>query len=125
MGIVNILFNLSETLVILVVVTVIYKIGLLDSTWNSTILSGGIANTNTIFNLSGAILLFPALSFYEKLSYQLVKDEPVVVRQSDENLDTLNPVFFSTPTIAFGRCYEALLEMFKMARSNLNDYAVY
>ena len=51
-GIVNILFNLSETVLVLVVVTVVHRIGLLDGMWDSTVNSGTIANTNTIFNLS-------------------------------------------------------------------------
>lgn len=119
-GIVNILYNLSKSLVILVAVTIIHKMGLLDHFWNSAIYSGGIANTNTIFNLSCAILLFPTLGLYEKLSHKLVKDEPAAVGKYDELLDALNPVFFSTPALAFGRCYDALLVMYDMSRTNID-----
>ncbi len=118
-GIVNILFNLSETVLILVGVNLIHQAGLLDGIWDQVIHSGGIANTNTIFNLSCAILLFPLLGVYEKISRRLVKDEPVAVGKYDELLDALNPVFFSTPALAFGRCYEALLAMYDLARTNL------
>jgi len=41
-GIVNILYNLSKSVMILAVVTVIHKMGLLESVWNSAIHSGGI-----------------------------------------------------------------------------------
>ena len=51
-GAVNIMFNLSETVLILSAVAVIHKLGLLDGLWNQAIHSGGIANTNTNFNLS-------------------------------------------------------------------------
>lgn len=119
-GIVNILFNLSESVLILLVVTIIHKLGLLNGIWNSTIRSGGIANTNTIFNLSCAILLFPMLGIYEKISHKIVKDEPVTTGKCNEMLDALNPVFFSTPAIAFGRCYDVLLVMFQMARNNVD-----
>lgn len=122
-GIVNILFNLSESVLILLVVTIIHQTGLLDGIWNSTISSGGIANTNTIFNLSCAITLFPMLNIYEKLSHKLIRDESVAsgtANASNEILDTLNPVFFSTPAIAFGRCYDVLLVMFRMARNNID-----
>lgn len=119
-GVVNILFNLSESVVVLASVTIIHKIGLLDGIWNSAIHSGGIANTNTIFNLSCAILLFPALKFYEKLSLRLVKDEPAAVGKYDEMLDALNPVFVSTPALAFARCYDVLLAMYGMARTNID-----
>ena len=36
-GIVNILFNLSESVVILIAVSVFHKLGLLDSLWNATV----------------------------------------------------------------------------------------
>jgi phosphate:Na+ symporter len=120
-GIVNILFNLSETVVILVGVTVIHKLGLLDSLWNAGLDSGGIANTNTIFNLSCAILLFPMLGVYEKLSHKLVREPKLPeTEEPEDKMDALNPVFYSTPALAFGRCYEALLEMYQLSRDNLN-----
>ena len=75
-GIVNILFNLSETVLVLLCVTVIHRLGLLDGLWERTVNSGMIANTNTIFNLSCSICLFPMLGVYEKLSRRIVKDEP-------------------------------------------------
>ncbi len=118
-GIVNILYNLGKSAAVLIVVTIIHKMGLLDGIWNSTIDSGGIANTNTIFNLLCAVALFPALKLFEKLSYRIVKDEPVVAGKYDEMLDALNPVFISTPAIAFGRCYDVLMLMFGMARTNI------
>ena len=119
-GIVNILFNLSKTAAILIAVSVLYSFGLLDGLWNSVVYSGDIANTNTVFNLSCAILLFPVLNLYEKISRRLVKDEPRVIGKYDELLDALNPVFFSTPALAFGRCYEALLVMYDLARANID-----
>ncbi|MCQ2443375.1 MAG: Na/Pi cotransporter family protein [Oscillospiraceae bacterium] len=122
-GYMNILFNLGKTLVVLIGVTVVHQLGLIDGMWNATIRSGGIANTNTVFNLASAVILFPFLNIFEKLSYQLVKEE-----KEDENtrneytkvLDTLNPVFFSTPALAFGSCYNVLTKMFEMAEANLN-----
>ena len=119
-GVVNILFNLSESVVILAVVSIIHRLGLLDSIWNNAIHSGGIANANTIFNLSCAVILFPMLGTYEKISYRLVKDEPAVSGKYDEMLDALNPVFISTPALAFGRCYDVLLVMCQLARTNIN-----
>ena len=118
-GIVNILFNLSETVVILTAVTILHQLGLLNGLWNMAVDSGSIANTNTVFNLSCAILLFPALNLYEKISHRLVKDEPAAAGEYNELLDALNPVFFSTPALAFGRCYEALLVMYDLARANI------
>ncbi len=118
-GIVNILYNLGKSAAVLIVVTIIHKMGLLDGIWSSTIDSGGIANTNTIFNLLCAIILFPALKPFEKLSHKIVRDVPVAAGIYDEMLDALNPVFISTPAIAFGRCYDVLMVMYGMARTNI------
>lgn len=119
-GAVNILFNLSETVLILTSVTVIHHLGLLDGLWNNAIYSGGIANTNTVFNLSCALLLFPFLDVFERLSHVFIKDEPVQEDKYSEKLDVLNPVFFSTPALAFARCYDVLLEMYRLACTNID-----
>lgn len=118
-GIVNILYNLGKSAAVLIVVTIIHKMGLLDGIWSGTIDSGGIANTNTIFNLLCAIILFPALKPFEMLSHKIVRDVPVAAGIYDEMLDALNPVFISTPAIAFGRCYDVLMVMYGIARTNI------
>lgn len=118
-GTINIIFNLGKSLLIFIAVTIIHKAGLLDGIWNATIRSGGIANTNTIFNLASAIILFPFLGLFEKIGYRIVKDAPVKAGKYDEVFDSLNPVFYSTPAIAFGRCYDALNLMYNLARVNI------
>lgn len=118
-GLVNILFNLSETVLILVSITIAHALGWLDWIWNVTVHSGGIANTNTIFNLTCAILLLPMLGVYEKISKKLVKDDKDDEAVHSEKLDALNPNFFSTPAIAFNACYEVLMEMYQLARDNV------
>ncbi|MBQ6326289.1 MAG: Na/Pi cotransporter family protein [Clostridia bacterium] len=122
-GVVNILFNLSETVLILVGVNIAHRVGLLDGLWDRTVYSGHIANTNTVFNLSCALLMFPMLGVYEKLSHKLVRDE--AAEPEGENaetlrkLDALNPVFFTTPALAFNSCYNVLREMYRIARLNI------
>ena len=91
-GVVNILFNLCKSVLTLTVVVIIHRAGLLDGIWEHPIYSGGIANANTIFNLSCAILLLPFVGIYEKISHRLVKDEPVAVGEYDEMLDALSCV---------------------------------
>ncbi len=118
-GVVNILFNLSKSVLILAAVAILHKAGFLHGIWNSAIHSGGIANANTIFNLSCAVLLLPCVGIYEKISHRLVKDEPVAAGKYDEMLDALNPVFISTPAMAFGRCYDILLVMCQLAGINI------
>ncbi len=110
-GVVNILFNLSETVLVLVVVNVLHALGLLDGIWNMTANSGVIANTNTVFNLSCAVLLLPFVGVYEKISRRIVKDKDGEEMPYKERLDALNPVFFSTPALALRSCYDILKEM--------------
>ncbi|MBE5995852.1 MAG: Na/Pi cotransporter family protein [Lachnospiraceae bacterium] len=118
-GIVNILFNLSETVLVLAVVTIVHRIGLLNSLWDKTVNSGIIANTNTIFNLSCAVALMPMIGIYEKTARKIIKDEPEAEQKYKEKLDALNPAFFNTPALALNSCYDLLLTMFLSARGNI------
>ena len=122
-GIVNILFNLSKTILILVGVNIAHSMGLLDGLWHSVVNSGSIANTNTVFNLVCAALMLPVVGTYEKASLRIVRDKPVNIPQNPvlSKLDTLNPVFFSTPALALNSCYRMLTEMYKLARVNIES----
>lgn len=118
-GIVNILFNLSETVLVLTAVIIARRAGWLDAIWNVPINSGGIANTNTIFNLSCALLLLPVVPVYEKMSRKIVRDEPEKPMIYNELLEALNPKFFDTPALAFGSCYDAMKKMLELGTGNL------
>ena len=89
--------------------------------WNRTVNSGIIANTNTIFNLSCSICLFPMLGIYEKLSRRIVKDEPETVKDEKyrDELEALNPSFVDTPALALRSCYQVLLTMLRASRTNI------
>ena len=80
-----------------------------------------IANTNTVFNLACAILLFPMIGVYETLSCKIVRSEPEKEDPYKEVLEGLNPAFFNTPMLSLRACYEVLLTMFDAARSNLTS----
>lgn len=118
-GVVNILFNLSETVLVLLVVGIVHRLGLLDGIWNMTVNSGSIANTNTIFNLGCAIVLFPVIPLYEKASRRIVRDKPVPAGKYDDKLESLSPVFFDTPALALRSCYDVLLTTFRASRDNI------
>lgn len=119
-GLVNIMFNLSETVLVLVVVTLLHQFGLFTKLWETPMTPGTIANTNTIFNLGCAILLLPIVNVYEKLSHKIIKDKPAPVGKYNNELSKLNPAFFKTPAIAFNSCYEVLLTMLNLATKNIN-----
>ena len=122
-GVVNILFNLSETVLVLIGVTIVHRLGFLDSLWDRTVNSGMIANTNTIFNLSCSLCLFPMLPVYEKQSRRIVRDEPKPAREEKyrDELDGLNPSFLDTPALALRSCYHLLMTMFRAARANVEQ----
>ena len=119
-GIVNILFNIGKTVLVLVGVLTVHQIGLLDSLWDRTVNSSIIANTNTIFNLTCAILLLPMIGVFEKLSKIIVKDDAGEEVKYRELLDGLTPAFFNTPAIALKSCYNVLLTMLSSAESNID-----
>ncbi len=123
-GVANIAFNLGKTALILIGVNLAHSLGLLDGLWNRGVHSVDIANANTVFNLSCALLLLPVMGLFEKLSYRIVKGESsmAATQQSQELLvlDGLNPVFLQTPGLALNACYDVLMEMFRLARKNIN-----
>lgn len=118
-GLVNILFNLCKSALVLIAVTVAHHTGLLDGLWDTTANSGMIANTNTVFNLVSAVLLLPLIGVFEKVSLRVIKSEPVKESKYKSVTDTLNPVFFNTPALALQSCYETLRTIFGAARTNL------
>ena len=118
-GIVNILFNLCKTVLVLTVIAVIHRLGLLDGLWNTTVNSGMIANTNTIFNLACAVCLLPLLPVYEKLSDRIIKKQKEAEDPHAELLEALNPVFYATPALALSSCRDVLMTMLKISRVNL------
>ena len=117
-GIVNILYNLGKSVLVLVGVTVVHQLGWLDGLWDRTANSGLIANTNSIFNLACALALLPTLRLCERLSYRIVKDKPVKESRFKTVTDALNPVFYDTPALAFQSCYHLLLTSFAASRTN-------
>lgn len=119
-GIVNICFNLSETVLVLVVCTVVHRLGLIDTLWETTVNSSIIANTNTLFNLGCSILLFPFLGVYEKISRRVIRDAKVSTDPYKETIDALSPTFFSTPALALNSCYECLLTMLRVSKDGIH-----
>ena len=118
-AIVNILYNLGKSFLVLAAVTIIHKIGLLDGLWDSTVNSGMIANTNTVFNLVCAICLLPMITVFERMSDRIVRKKKEEQDPHDELIKGLNPVFFSTPALALQSCYDVLQKMFYISRENL------
>ena len=118
-GIINVLFNLSETVLVFVGVTLTKSFGLLNGIWNEVVNSGVIANTNTIFNLSCSLILLPFVKHFVTLSKKIVKDDETVLSKYNPLIASLNPKFFETPALAYNSVYKVLTVMFDTARSNI------
>ena len=119
-GIVNILYNLCKSAMVLIGITIIHHLGLLDGLWNATVNSGMIANTNTIFNLVCAICMLPMLGVFEKTSDRIVGKKKEEKDPHGELIKALSPVFFPTPALAFRSCYDVLTTMLHLSRGNLS-----
>ena len=118
-GIVNILYNLGKSALVLVAVTIAHQLGLLDGLWDRVANSGLIANTNSVFNLCCALALLPMLRVFEKLSLRIVREKPAPESKFKTVTDALNPVFYDTPALAFQSCYNLLLSVFSASRTNI------
>ena len=118
-GLINILYNLSKSVLVLAVIAILKMTGVLDGIWNDVVNPGYIADTNSIFNLVCALLLLPMLPIYFKLGHKIVKDDPVSEDKYKDQLDELSPAFFATPALALRGCYDCLLTMFYAARRNI------
>ena len=128
-GIINIIYNIAKTILVLLVVTLLHAFGVLDGLWNMAMTPGTIANANSIFNIACALLLLPVVGVFEKIGIKLVKDKQKSVSRFEDKIQALNPVFLDTPAIALNSCYDVLLtnlnlasESVKKATNNLWDY---
>ena len=118
-GIVNTLYNLCKSAMVLIVVAILHQLGFLDSLWDRVANSGLIANTNTVFNLVCAVAIFPMLPLLERLSCRIVKDDVVEENKYQDKLDALNPMFFDTPALALRSVYDILLTQLQVVRQNI------
>ncbi len=119
-GVVNILYNLSKSVLVLVAVNILHLTGALNWIWDSVANSSVIANTNTVFNLACALLLLPGIKAFRAAAHRIVPDETVPENKYKDKLDSMNAKFFETPAIALNSCYEVLGTMLDAARSNLD-----
>lgn len=120
-GIVHILFNILEIVIIPTVIVISHKLGLLDSLWSAPITSGGIANTHTIFKLSTAVLFLPLVGLLEKLSRKIVKDDKKESGGIEAQLEKLDEKFYSSPALALGSAHEIIQLMAERASDNVNS----
>lgn len=115
-GAIHIMFNLCETVLVFVGVTVLHKLGVLDGIWDATMNSGLIANTHTVFNLTCALLLMPLAGVYEKLSLKIIPDDKQIGTNIDNELAMLDTKFYASPALALESAKKAIAAMAKLSQ---------
>ena len=117
-GMVQVLFNISEAILVLSGVTILRRLGVFDAIWSKPITSGGIANTHTIFNLICALILLPVCSMFEKIANRVIKDDPVKAKKSDTELAKLDKALLDSPALALDAVHRVITGMATMACGN-------
>ena len=117
-GVVHIVFNTIGTVLFMISMSVVRRIGLAPGLWGSVVDSGGIANFQTLFNLVTAIVLIPFTGLLVKIACKLVKDdeeEEVVYPE----LAALDRKLLGVPAVAFGEVTKVAANMAETAKNNL------
>ena len=117
-GVVHIVFNVIGTVVFMIAMTIIKKLGGFPNLWEGIVNSGDIANFQTIFNLITAFLLLPFTGLLVKLSCKIVKEDPVKEDKYPE-LAALDKKLMISPTVALGGVEKSVVVMAKAAKDNV------
>ncbi len=118
-GVVHIAFNTIGTVLFMIVMTVLERLGIGDDGfWQSSVDSGGIANFQTLFNLITAIVLIPFADQLVKLSMLVVKDVEEVKVELHPELNILDEKLYIAPTMAVAEATKAVAAMGTIAKTN-------
>ncbi len=120
-GIIHVLYGISKSVLILILITIFHKLGFLDAIWNKAITSGGIANAHTLFNLIAAAVLLPICTVFEKISRKLVKDKKAPETEATRLIESLSPALFDSPALALQASKNVLDYMSKLAKQNVRS----
>lgn len=117
-GVVHIVFNTIGTVLFMIAMSIVRKIGFAPGLWESVVDSGVIANFQTLFNLITAIVLIPFTGALVKIACKLVKDdeeEKVIYPE----LAALDRKLLGVPAVAFSEVTKVAANMAETAKNNL------
>ena len=118
-GMIHILFNLCECVLVTVGVTILRSTGVLASIWSVPINSGGIANTHTIFNICCALIILPFTGLLEKAAKKIVKDDPkAAVPDKFKDVELLDKALYGSPALAISSVRKAMVRVAMAAEHN-------
>ena len=119
-GVVHIVFNTIGTILFMIVMTILRKLGFMPDLWESVVDSGGIANFQTIFNLATAIVLLPFTGLLVKIACTIVKDSDEEVKEKKyPELEALDSKLMITPPLALEEVTKLAINMANIAQENV------
>lgn len=117
-GVVHIVFNSVGTVLFMIAMTIIQKLGYFPGLWDSTVDSGAIADFQTIFNLLTAIALIPFVNVLVKIACVVVKEDKTDDLAYPE-LSVLDNKLMIAPTLALGEVTKFAVSMAGIAKENV------
>ncbi len=120
-GLMHILFNLSQVVLVIAGVTIVHHVGWdwFNNFWGAPIDAGGIANVHTLFKLACAILLLPVCGVFEKLACKMIKDDKQVSKSYQKELAALDREFYKSPALALSSAHNILSTMAGLTCGNV------
>ncbi len=120
-GLMHILFNLSQVVLVVAGVTIVRHIGWnwFNNYWNAPIDAGGIANVHTLFKLACAVLLLPVCSVFEKMACKMIKDDKQTSKIYQRELAALDREFYKSPALALSSAHSVLSTMAGLTCGNV------
>ncbi len=120
-GIIHVIFNIFSLFIVIIGIVALKQFGVLDGIWDTPITSGGIANTNTIFRLTSAILLLPLTTVFEKLARKIVKDDNTAETDLDDLIPKIDEKVFASPALALTNATKSIHAMANIAKENVSS----
>ncbi len=117
-GVVHIVFNCVGTVLFMVGMTLVHRFGGFPDLWTKVVDSGDIANFQTIFNITTAVVLVPFVNVLVKIACKIVKDDPEEEDLYPE-MASLDKNLMISPTIALAQVSRGVATMAKAAKDNV------
>jgi phosphate:Na+ symporter len=115
----HIIFNVIGTILFMLGMTVLHRLGAFGVLWNKVVNSGDIANFQTLFNLITAAILLPFTNQIVKLSTAILPRNTAESRR-DEEAGLLDAKLLISPGLAMDEAGRAIARMGGLAAENLS-----
>lgn len=117
---VHVIYNIFAATLIVLCIILGRATGLLDTVWNLSLDSGGIANLHGLFRLGPAILLLPLCGTFARIAERIVPDKPMDAEDADieQNLRELDERLVTNPTLALDKVSHLIGHMGDVACHN-------